>query len=608
MNDRESTAGHSTDLGVSDGELDRSDSEEDSPDQPMPDGLQRASGSRVGASDREIDGLDAEWASEARHDAGIGLAGLGFIRATLRRRVRVWGVLTLAGLLAGSLYLVVRPPAHEATVTLMLAGPPTAVEGVTIADDQAYVQSVTVADQALRRLKLNESPTTFLHHYSAAVVTNSVLQVTVRAATTAEAVSQANALAAAFLSFQANMLAGQDQVVSAAADQQIAQAQQNVNSLTSQISSLSAMPATPARTAELKKLRNEQTQAASTFAALSTTLPTDAAANEATNDGVIAGSKGLSGAVPVPWSLAKYLALYAGGGLIAGLAIGLAIVIITALVSDRLRRRDEIARVLGAPVRLSTGPIPPTGGQMPHSRWRQALSRWGMPLSRWGQALSRWGIPLSRWQPRPLGLDLAGNADVQQVVGYLRHIVRHSSGLPAGVALVPVDDTEIPAVCLTSLALSCAQTGLRVVLVDLCPGTPAGRLLGVTEPGVRSVTAEGAEIVVSIPHADDIRPAGPLSQAGGLVPKSLRVACSAADVLLTLAYLDPAVGGEYLSGWATSVVAAVTAGRSSAERISAVGEMIRQSGIEKVSAVLLGSDKYDESFGGAVQYAGAARG
>jgi capsular polysaccharide biosynthesis protein len=602
LNDRESTAGRTTDLGVRDGELHRSDREEGSPDQPMPDGLQRGSGGKVEDSDREVDDLDAEWAAEPRPDGSIGLASVGFIRATLWRRARVWGVLTLVGLLAGTLYLAVRPPAHDATVTLMLAGPPTAIEGVTIADDEAYVQSVTVAGQALRRLKLNESPTTFLHHYSAAAVTNSVLQITARAATSAEAVSQANALAAAFLSFQANMLAGQDQVVNAAAEQQIAQAQQHVNVLTSQISKLSAMPATPARTAELKKLRNEQTQAANTFAALSTTLPTDAAASAAINDGVIAGSGGLSGAVPVPWSLPKYLALYAGGGLIAGLAVGMAIVIIGALVSDRLRRRDEIARVLGAPVRLSTGPIPPSGGQISLSRWGQALSRLGLPLSRWGQ-------PFSRWQPRPLGLDLAGNADVQQVVGYLRRTVRPSSGLPAGLALVPVDDAEVPAVCLTSLALSCAQTGLRVVLVDLCPGTPAGRLLGVTEPGVRSVTAQGAELIVSIPPADDIRPAGPLTEAGdGLVQKPLRVACSAADVLLTLADLDPAIGGQYLSGWATSVVAVVTAGRSSAARISAVGEMIRQSGIDEVSAVLLGTDKYDESFGGAVQYAGAARG
>ena len=36
-----------------------------------------------------------------------------------------------------------------------------------------------------------------------------------------------------------------------------------------------------------------------------------------------------------------------------GLIIGMAIVIIRALTSDRLRRRDEIAEYIGAPIRLS---------------------------------------------------------------------------------------------------------------------------------------------------------------------------------------------------------------------------------------------------------------
>ena len=45
------------------------------------------------------------------------------------------------------------------------------------------------------------------------------------------------------------------------------------------------------------------------------------------------------------------------------------------------------------------------------------------------------------------------------------------------------------------------------------------------------------------------------------------------------------------------VVVVVTAGRSSAERIHAVGEMIRLAGIDQVTAVLVGADKSDESLG-----------
>jgi len=47
--------------------------------------------------------------------------------------------------------------------------------------------------------------------------------------------------------------------------------------------------------------------------------------------------------------------LYVGSGLLAGLALRLGIVVIRALVSDKLRRRDEIESALGVPVKLSAG-------------------------------------------------------------------------------------------------------------------------------------------------------------------------------------------------------------------------------------------------------------
>ena len=59
----------------------------------------------------------------------------------------------------------------------------------------------------------------------------------------------------------------------------------------------------------------------------------------------------------------------------------------------------------------------------------------------------------------------------------------------------------------------------------------------------------------------------------------------------------PAFGGDHLVEWASSVVAVVTAGKSTAERIHAVGEMIRLAGVTQVSGVLVGSDKSDESLG-----------
>ena len=74
---------------------------------------------------------------------------------------------------------------------------------------------------------------------------------------------------------------------------------------------------------------------------------------------MVEGSEVLDAAAPLPHSGRLKLAiLYAATGLVAGLALGLGIVIVMALVSDRLRRRDDVAHALGAPVNLSVGSVP----------------------------------------------------------------------------------------------------------------------------------------------------------------------------------------------------------------------------------------------------------
>jgi hypothetical protein len=68
-------------------------------------------------------------------------------------------------------------------------------------------------------------------------------------------------------------------------------------------------------------------------------------------------------------------------------------------------------------------------------------------------------------------------------------------------------------------------------------------------------------------------------------------------MVLTLASLDASIGGEHLATWATTAVAVVTAGKSTATRIHAVGEMIRLAGTRLAAAVLVASDDADESLG-----------
>jgi hypothetical protein len=136
-------------------------------------------------------------------------------------------------------------------------------------------------------------------------------------------------------------------------------------------------------------------------------------------------------------------------------------------------------------------------------------------------------------------------------------------------------------------------------VADLCPGAPAARLLGARDPGVQTVNAQGTQLTVTIPERDDVMLAGPLQHASGRgrAAPPLADASASADLLLTLAPLDPSLGAEHLTGWARSAVAMVTAGQSSAQRIHAVGEMARLAGLTLISGVLIGADKTDESLG-----------
>jgi hypothetical protein len=68
-----------------------------------------------------------------------------------------------------------------------------------------------------------------------------------------------------------------------------------------------------------------------------------------------------------------------------------------------------------------------------------------------------------------------------------------------------------------------------------------------------------------------------------------------ADAVMLLTSLDPAFGGEHIASWATNAVVFVTAGESSRTRISAAGQILRDSRIHVGSVVLVGADADDET-------------
>ena len=501
-------------------------------------------------------------------DANASLVSLGFIGAAMRRSVRFWGSLAVLGLLLGAGIFLTSPQPIQASTSILLTNPPESVPGTAIVDQQTIAQSRTVAALALKKLGLQEDVSSFLGSYKAAVITDRVLTLTVNAPSTGDAITRARALATAFLQYRANQLEAQQNLVFGSLEQQVSQAKQQIAALNGPIAQVSAQPPSPAQRANLTKLTGRRDQARTALTALAASVnQTEAAAREQTAT-LVKGSQVLDTAALVPpSSLKKHLALYATLGLFAGLVLGLVIVVIRALLSERLYRRDDIARALGAPVRLSVG-----------------------------------NVRLSRWAPGKSGLAAAQNPHVRRMVGYLRSLVpARSRREAAALAVIPADDPRVAALSFVSLALSFAQQGTKVVLVDLVKGAPAASLLTASEPGVRQVRTQDAKLVVAVPGPDEVVPVGP-RRSGSIPnhsapPQDLVAAFASADLVLTLVALDPSLGGDYLATWTDDAVVVISAGKSSWTKIHAIGEMIRLGGTHLTAAILVGAEKTDESLG-----------
>ena len=507
---------------------------------------------------------DASAVEDRPADSAANLVSLRFFTAALRRSAWFWRLAAVAGLVVGSgLYLTAH--SYQASTTLLLTVGAEAQPGTAIVDDQAIAQSNGVAALALHKLGLRESVRSFLASYTATPLSDRVLQITASAPSSGEAVTRANAVAAGFLTFRASALDAEQRLEFIALDQQVTQDKQNLASISRQISQVSAESASASRRARLSALQQLRTRATNDLAVLEQQVSATKAATGVATASMIGGSTVLDPASPnPPRSPVKQLLLYAGGGLIIGLILGLSVVVFRALLSDRLRRRDDVAQALAAPVKLS----------VPARRARG-------------------------WLPGRPGR--ISNHYLQRIVAYLGAAVPAGSRRAACLAVVPVDDPRLAALSVASLAESCAQRGRRVVVADLCSGAPAAALLGAKGPGVHRVSVDGAHVVAAVPDPADFAPEGPLRplspRAETAFSGELDAACASADLLVTLITLDPSVGGEHLATWAADAVVVVTAGRSSWTKIQAVGELIRLAGTRLDSAVLVGADKADESLG-----------
>ena len=508
-------------------------------------------------------------------DGAAGLSSLSYIIAALRRRTRVWCTFAVLGLALGAGAFLLKPPAYTAVAQAYLTPGPNESVSDAVATDAALAESRPVALAALHSLGLHESVGSLLASYTAAPVTSQVITISVRASSADLAIRSANALTEAFLRFRADQMTQYEGLVSAAAGRELAAVTAQSDHVNARVNALTKNGTSAAQQSKLLDLQQEIPQLSAEQASARDAQHTVTSGTTiAMRDSRVLNPAALGGK-----SRTKTAVTYALTGLIAGLFLGMAVIVVAALVTERLRVRDDIAHALGGPVGLSVGPV----------------------------RLSVGPVRLGRLPWRPLQLGDVDHPAIQRIAAYLE------DGLPddkecAALAIVPADSPEVAALALVALALSCSRRHKRVMVTDLWPGAPAARLLGATtEPGVHRVETgdPGSLIVVTIPEHSDIGPTGPLTPAGPAEALALRAPVSAAlaaayesaDILLTLADLEPVVGSDHLSTWADDAAVIVTAGRTTWTRLQALGEMIRLAHVRLAVTVVAGADQADDSLG-----------
>ena len=495
---------------------------------------------------------NAAGADELASAQPVGLTSLHFVGSAILRRIWLGCAVFLTGLAVTAAIYIAAPPAYQASTSILITNDTAADPNIQIEGNVALAQTAQVAADALSRLGLAQPARSFMRTYAVTFASDRLLVITTSAPSVAVAMRRAHALAEAFLHVRAQALRAKQRGDVRALRAGIATGNDALRFLNNAL--IKMAPSDNKHDVEVQYSNQASAVGALVF---------DLQHYPVTTASMIQGTSVFDPPAPIPPSHKHLAAIFGAAGFFASLAAGLGVVIVGAVTSNRLRRRDDVARALGAPVKLSVGKIRPL-----------------------------WAL-VRRHQLT------GGNKHQRRIVAHLRNAVADGG---TALAVVPVDNAYAVACPLASLAISCAQDGRRVVLADLSAGNPAARLLGAAGPGIHEVDAQGTSLTVAVPERYDVVPVGPIRP---LVPswqqrqanRELAAACASADLLLTTVTLDPSLGGDHLATWSTDVVVMVTAGRSVAAKIRATGEMIRLAGTRLSSAVLLDADKNDESLG-----------
>ena len=307
-----------------------------------------------------------------------------------------------------------------------------------MATDVSLATTHTVAQRVIDFLKLPVTQDDLLKEYTAAAKTDRVLEITAGAKTSDEASKLATTVAKFFLVYRAEQIALQDAPL-----RDLTSAQNDVDIAEQAVTATGDNP---------ENMQRPNSPAGARLAAARDRLTyvQQQLLDQSTQALRMNSSRILDVATPVPVSAKRTLAINGATGLIAGLFLGLGFVIVRALISDRLWKRQDISMALGTRIRLSS-PRPSRLQLLPRPRYLRASQR---------------------QQP-----------EVRLMVQHLDQRIFWGERPTPAMTVVSVDDVKTCALVVASLAVALAEGGKHVLVADLTESGRLAGMLGVKTPG-----------------------------------------------------------------------------------------------------------------------------
>ena len=484
------------------------------------------------------------------------LVSFHYLRAAVRRRWRFCAVLAAVGVLLGMAFLVAVPAPRTATTTLRLIHPEGADPDGAIATDVSLMTTRTVAERTIKGLGLAMSPMDLMNAVKAETTGSpEILNVNLQAPTDAEAVRILDRFTREYLRFRAKQITAQSDILIEGYEDQIDNLRSQSRTLGEQIENLLASGDT---TGLVNDAATAKAQVEDKIGSLEAAID-DAMLRQSV---VVEASQVIDPAAPVESGHLRRAALVLASGLIGGLAIGFGVVVLRAILSDRLWLRIEVASALNAPVLLSVRKI--------------------APLSRLLQLIG--------FLPWVKARDSRRAVDRQRMAHAIERAVPEP-GRRQSLAVVCLGNSNEMRFGLAAAAVKLQHHGRTATIVDL---TEAGGAASAVAR-VAGATAEWTPQVFR-PSVIPSLATGP-THVDSADWEDVALAKGRSGATLILADLEPGVGVDHLTAWTDRVIVAVTGGKSSAELVRTTGDLIRSVGLQLRGSVLLGAVSDDMSSG-----------